>query len=339
MKKVEKTDWSTMLIALSDNFSFENRGTINRMTLPEILKAIQEKIGFDPEDRSVLNNADKEELPCDVGNEWDELVLDDLNPEDRAEFREMKEAIETKRMELYKNEWDIIRKSLTKKRKRGRPKRENDTEKKFMKGNTKVKVKTKWIRKLRRNSTRPPLHDEEQAQKRQRTSSPLSKPEDAFKQVEEVLLDSEETKETSLPPNGVANETGPFDFEASGVAMQGETTHEGDSSNQGESSNLREVEAIHHQEETTLMVVPSAAPASPAVSQVSMTSRQTHGQRTRGESLAWQSVFCSGCNFEYGQYKFDPSPGGRDAPTWDYRVLDERGAVFVFFLEEVKTNL
>ena len=58
MKKVEKTDWSTMLIALSDNFSFENRGTINRMTLPEILKAIQEKIGFDPEDRSVLNNAD-----------------------------------------------------------------------------------------------------------------------------------------------------------------------------------------------------------------------------------------------------------------------------------------
>ena len=143
-----------------------------------------------------------------------------------------------------------------------------------MKGNTKVKVKTKWIRKLRRNSTRPPLHDEEQAQKRQRTSSPLLKPEDAFKEVEEVLLDSEETKETSLPPNGVANETGPFDFEASGVAMQGETTHEGDSSNQGESSNLREVEAIHHQEETTVMVVPSAAPASPAVSQVSMTSRQ-----------------------------------------------------------------
>ena len=76
--------------------------------------------------------------------------------------------------------------------------------------------------------------------------------------------------------------------------------------------NLREVEAIHHQEETTLMVVPSAAPASPAVSQVSMTSRQTHGPRTRGESLAWQSVFCSGCNFEYGQYKFDPSPGGRE---------------------------
>ena len=158
----------------------------------------------------MLNNADKEELPCDVGNEWDELVLDDLNPEDRAEFREMKEAIETKRMELHKNEWDIIRKSLTQKRKRGRPKRENDTEKKFMKGNTKVKVKTKWIRKLRRNSTRPPLHDEEQAQKRQRTSSPLLKPEDAFKEVEEVLLDSEETKETSLPPNGVANETGPF---------------------------------------------------------------------------------------------------------------------------------
>ena len=151
------------------------------------------------------------------------------------------------------------------------------------------------------------------------------------KKLKKWLLDSEETKETSLPPNGVANETGPFDFEASGVAMQGETTHEGDSSNQGESSNLREVEAIHHQEETTLMVVPSAAPASPAVSQVSMTSRQTHGQRTRGESLAWQSVFCSGCNFEYGQYKFDPSPGGRDAPTWDYRVLDERGAVFVFF--------
>ena len=181
------------------------------------------------------------------------------------------------------------------------------------------------------------MHDEEQAQKRQRTSSPLSKPEDALEEVEEVLLlDSEESKQasTSLPPNGVADETGPFDFEASGVAMQGETTHEGESSNQGGSSNLRETEAIHHQEEATLMVVSSAAPGSPAVSQVSMTSRQTHRPRTRGESLAWQSVFCSGCNFEYGQYKYDPSPGDRDAPTWNYRVLDEQGAVFGFFLKK-----
>ena len=48
MKKVEKTDWSTMLIALSDNFDFENRGTINRMALPEILKAIQEKLDSIP---------------------------------------------------------------------------------------------------------------------------------------------------------------------------------------------------------------------------------------------------------------------------------------------------
>ena len=56
----------------------------------------------------------------------------------------MKEAIETKRMELFKNEWDIIKKSLSQKRKRGRPKREENTEK-IMKGNTKVKVKTKWI--------------------------------------------------------------------------------------------------------------------------------------------------------------------------------------------------
>ena len=125
-----KTDWSTLLIALNENFTFENRGTINRMALPEILKAIQEKIGIDPEDHSVLNNADKE-FPSDVGNEWDELVLDDLNPEDRSEFREMKEAIETKRMELFKNEWDIIKKSLSQKRKRGRPKREGNAEKKI----------------------------------------------------------------------------------------------------------------------------------------------------------------------------------------------------------------
>jgi len=188
------------------------------------------------------------------------------------------------------------------------------------------------------------LHDEEQAQKRQRTSSRLLKPEDLAKEVEEMLLlESEETKQTStsLPPNGVADQTGPSDFgvsstnEASGVAIQGESpeiasTHEGESSNQGGSSNQREPAAIHHQEEATLMIVPSEAPRSPAVSQVSMTSRK----RTRGESLAWQSVFCSACNFEYGQYKYDPSPGDRDAPTWNYRVVDEQGAVFVVFLEK-----
>ena len=115
MKKVEKSDWTTMLIALSDNMDFASRGLINRMSLPEILKAIAQKIGFNQEEfKSIQNDAD--EFPSEVGNEWDELVLDDLDPEDRSEFREVKEAIDAKRLENFQEHWNIVRKSMTKRK-------------------------------------------------------------------------------------------------------------------------------------------------------------------------------------------------------------------------------
>ena len=60
MKKVEKSDWTTLLIALSDNINFQNRGVVNRMSLPEILKAIQQKIGIDQENTFMINEADQE---------------------------------------------------------------------------------------------------------------------------------------------------------------------------------------------------------------------------------------------------------------------------------------
>ena len=122
MKKVEKSDWTTLLIALSDNIDFASLGLFNRMSLSEILKAIAQKIGFNQEEikSSILNDAD--EFPSEVGNEWDELVLDDLDPEDRSEFREVKEDIDAKRLENFQEHWNIVRKSMTKRKKRGRPK-------------------------------------------------------------------------------------------------------------------------------------------------------------------------------------------------------------------------
>ena len=113
-----------MLIALSDNIDFASRGLINRMSLPEILKAIAQKIGFNQEEfKSIQNDA---EFPSEVGNEWDELVLDDLDPEDRSEFREVKEAIDAKRLENFQEHWNIVRKSMTKRKKRGRPKMQKE---------------------------------------------------------------------------------------------------------------------------------------------------------------------------------------------------------------------
>ena len=158
MKKVEKSDWTTLLIALSDNINFQNRGVVNRMSLPEILKATQQKIGSDQENTFMINEADQE-ISAEVGNEWDELVLDDLDPEDRSEFRELKEAIDAKRAETFQEHWAIIRKSMTATRRRGRPKKEGEEERKVkVKGNN-VKVKRKW---LKRRRARKPLEDEEE---------------------------------------------------------------------------------------------------------------------------------------------------------------------------------
>ena len=85
LKKVEKSDWTTLLIALSDNISFQTRGVVNRMSLPEIFKAIKQKLGIPEEEESTLiaHEAEKD-ISMEVGNEWDELVFDDLDPEDRS---------------------------------------------------------------------------------------------------------------------------------------------------------------------------------------------------------------------------------------------------------------
>ena len=176
MKKIEKSDWTTLLIALSDNINFQNRGVVNRMSLPEILKAIQQKIGSDQENTFMINEADQE-ISAEVGNEWDELVLDDLDPEDRSEFRELKEAIDAKRAETFQEHWAIIRKSMTATRRRGRPKKEGEEKRKVkVKGNN-VKVKRKW---LKRRRPRKPLEDEEELKpKKQKTFEKSSdQPED-----------------------------------------------------------------------------------------------------------------------------------------------------------------
>ena len=165
MKKVEKSDWTTLLIALSDNMSFQNRGVVNRMSLPEILKAIKQKIGID-EENTMINEADQE-ISAEVGNEWDELVLDDLDPEDRSEFRELKEAIDAKRAETFQEHRDIIRKSMTTTRRRGRPKKEGEEKRKVKVQGNNVKVKRKW---LKRRRPRKPLEDEEELKpKKQKT--------------------------------------------------------------------------------------------------------------------------------------------------------------------------
>ena len=131
LKKVEKSDWTTLLIALSDNISFQTRGVVNRMSLPEIFKAIKQKLGIPEEEESTLiaHEAEKD-ISMEVGNEWDELVFDDLDPEDRSEFRELKEAIDAKRAETFQEHWDIIRKSMTTTRRRGRPKKEGEEKRK-----------------------------------------------------------------------------------------------------------------------------------------------------------------------------------------------------------------
>ena len=175
VEKVEKNDWSTLLIALNENMSFAKRGIVNRMSKDEILRAIKEKIGVTKEEEDTLvQNSDKNNS-ADVGNEWDELVLDDLDPEDKPEFRELKEAIEAKRFEQFQEQYEIIKQSMTVKRRRGRPKKEKE-EQKARKGN--MKVNTKWIRRKLR--PKRPLHDEaKQETKKQKTSSAADQSEDA----------------------------------------------------------------------------------------------------------------------------------------------------------------
>lgn len=313
--------------------SFQDRGMINRMSLPEILQAIGDKIGMNADEvQSVLKNSEKEELTPEVGNEWDELVLDDMDPQDKPEFREVQEAIDAKRSEKFQEEWAIVRKSMIQTRKRGRPKKRRDCEKNPDFKN--VKVNSKWIRKPWKKRP-PPVNDKAEDGKKQRTSSSLHQPENNDANVPDLLEARQETSD--LPDDGHL----PASDLSTDVVVpnQGNTsTHEGGSSelaaipNEGGSS---EPASSSHQGEpfnvgeANAMIVPVEAPRSPAASQVSMASRTTHRVRSRAESLVWQSVFCPICDCEYGQFKHDPSPGERDPATWTYRVADEQGALFV----------
>ena len=331
MKKVEKNDWSTLLVALSD-ISFADRGMINRMSLPEVLKAIKEKIGMTEDEDTLVPNDIDQQISGDVGNEWDELVLDDLDPEDRSECRELKEVIDSKRFEQFQEHYEIIKKSMTKRNRRGRPRKEKEEEQKRKQGN--FRVNTKWIRRTLR--TKRPIQDQEE-QKAKKQKSEADQSQNAFPSQENSKDDSvlpptsEHTSQTVegmtsdlslLPPNGMDQQN-----MASGLVESSNQRNEilVSSAPDGEKDNISEVvESSTQPEKESLVpasnpesvvdiVAPSEAPRSPGgVSQISMSSRP-------GPRLVWQSVFCSICNIEYGQYKYDPNP------TWMYRVCDERG--------------
>ena len=146
------------------------------MSSPAVLKAIKEKIGMTEEEDTLVPNDIEQEISADVGNEWDELVLDDLEPEDRSEFRELKEVTDAKRFEQLQEHYEIIKKSMTKRNRRGRPRKEKEEEQKRKKGN--VRVNTKWIRRALR--TKRPLQDqEEQKAKKQKESFAADRSENA----------------------------------------------------------------------------------------------------------------------------------------------------------------
>ena len=361
MKKVEKSDWTTMLIALSDNMDFASRGLINRMSLPEILKAIAQKIGFNQEEfKSIQNDAD--EFPSEVGNEWDELVLDDLDPEDRSEFREVKEAIDAKRLENFQEHWNIVRKSMTKRKKRGRPKMQKEEAEKTT-SKRKMSMNSKWLRTFRKKR-RLALQNEVQDQKRSRCSSPSNVPE-KMPSLESNLIQDKSSEKTHQggSSNVSSNQNEPCFVADQGVSSviasstanhcgssdvsthQNELCTVADSDQVGSSEmasslgnhaglhrdgSLNASEAAPIPEVSQMVATLSQAPRSPAESLVSVTSAGNHRLRSRTSNLVWQSVFCSNCNCEYGQYKYDPSPGARDSPTWDYRVADEQGLDFCF---------
>ena len=317
------------------------------MSLPSILNAIRQKIGCDQE--NTLNNEADDEISAEFGNEWDELVLDDLDPEDRTEFRELKEAIDAKRAETLQEQWAIIRKSMTATRRRGRPKKEVEEERDVKVKGKNVKVKRKW---LKRRRSRKPLKDEEElSPKKQKTfEKPSDQPEDedipqffeanhdhAAPQEMEVSLpeDISLSSPTMAASGGLtssAEQPGLVsELAASSANHVGLSTSEPLSGDQGMTSS--EVAASQAAPNSVLsnekledavtsaleivaplsQQVPSEAPRSPAgVSQVSMNSRA--GQHR--PNLSWQSVLCPTCGCEYGQFKYDPCPGRRDPPTW-----------------------
>ena len=144
MKKVEKRDWVALLVYLK-GFAWANRGIISRLTLSELLETVAKHYDFGEQQElqaEVKNMKNVEDLNDDaLGNEWDELVLDDLDPEDKAEFGQVHEAVLLKRAQDTNCQWQIVQKALQKGTKRGRPK-----------AKAKAKFSTKWIRNCKRAS-------------------------------------------------------------------------------------------------------------------------------------------------------------------------------------------
>ena len=338
LKKVEKSDWTTLLIALSDNISFQTRGVVNRMSLPEIFKAIKQKLGIPEEESTLIAHEAEKDISMEVGNEWDELVFDDLDPEDRSEFRELKEAIDAKRAETFQEHWDIIRKSMTTTRRRGRPKKEGEEKRKVnVKGN--VKVKRKWLKRIR---VKKPLEDEEEQEPKKQKTSGSSNEEHVeedfpsmsanpdqnhllFEENQEAATSSNQEDLTSELASALSNAT---QGRTSGAekditsALAASSTNEDALTRSGQNA---EAGAVSSSDIVVpLQQISSPAPRSPGgVSQMSINSRASHRP-----NLSWQSVFCPTCEYEYGQYKYDPCPGSRDPPTWTYRVADEEGVCF-----------
>lgn len=196
-----------------------------------------------------------------------------------------------------------------------------------------MKVNSKWLHRLWKK--RPLTNREEDSEKRRRISSPMQRPADAPKEDEvqdelngdrsEFAMSTTDQGESSNAKQDEAADQGgsfhalPNQDEPPMVASSSRpSAHHGGSSNVSEST------------EITMAVVANPAPQSPAASQVSMSSTGNRRLRSRATHLVWQSVFCSHCNYEYGQYKYDPSPGARDEPTWDYRVANQEGLEFLF---------
>ena len=119
MKKVEKRDWVALLVYLK-GFSWANRGIISRLTLSELLDTVAKHYVFGEEQQQKLqaevkNMNNVENLSDDaLGNEWDELVLDDLDPEDKAEFGQVHEAVLLKRAQDTNCQWQIVQKACRK---------------------------------------------------------------------------------------------------------------------------------------------------------------------------------------------------------------------------------
>ena len=145
---VEKRNWIALLANLR-GISWEERGISSRLTLSELLNSVAQHVRLGEEQQQELQDEVKnikksnvENLTDDaLGIEWDELVLDDLDPEEKSKFAQVKEAVLLKRIQNTNCQWKIVQKASEKGTKRGRPKAKAQGNKAM------PKFSTKWIRK------------------------------------------------------------------------------------------------------------------------------------------------------------------------------------------------